>query len=433
LCGLPKRRRFQLVAQADSRCSALRFNLFAIEMKKRILFVGENQPLWQEFQAHAARSGGEWLPEFAGNEPEALAQIEQCEFDAVVADIQLPDTKGVELLDEIMRRQPNSLRVVLSDLADSKSTLMCVARAHRHLLKPFDVTTLINALNQAIALETWLPSAAVQNLTARMRWVPSPPSVYFQVLSEMQSPNASVETIGELIAKDPAISAKVLQLANSAVFGLQLQVISPVEAVTYIGLETTRALMLLAHTFSSFEPLQPAGFSVESLWRHSLFTGHFARAIAQAERSGHELSEQAFAAGLLHDIGKLLFAANLPKPFSQALSLAREQHCGLWYAESQVLGACHAEVGACLLGIWGLPTPIVEAVALHHFPTRRTEQLFTPLTAVHAANVFEHEAQPENAATNSAEIDSGYLEELGLDHHVEEWRRSCLTPDEAAA
>jgi HD-like signal output (HDOD) protein/CheY-like chemotaxis protein len=401
-------------------------------MKKRILFVGENQALWQEFQALAA-DDGEWLPEFAGNEPEALAQVEQSEFDAVVADIQLPDTNGVELLDEILRRRPNALRIVLSDIADSQSTVMCVARAHRHLLKPCDASTLINALNQALALETWLPSAAVQNLTARMRWVPSPPSVYFQVLSEMKSPNASVETIGELIARDPAITAKVLQLANSAVFGLQLQVISPMEAVAYIGLDTTRALMLLAHTFSSFEPLQPAGFSVDTLWSHSLFTGHFARAIAQMEKAGTEVSEQAFAAGLLHDIGKLLFAANMPKPFGQALALAREQRCSLWDAEGQVLGACHAEVGACLLGVWGLPMPIVEAVALHHVPTRRTDQMFSPLTAVHAANVFAHEIPPGNTEINPAEVNLRYLQELGLDGRVEEWRHDCLAPHEAFA
>ena len=194
----------------------------------------------------------------------------------------------------------------------------------------------------------------------------------------MRSPNASVERIGEMISEDPAITAKVLQLANSAIFGLQLQVVQPIEAVAYIGLETTTALLLLAHTFSSFKPLQACGFSVESLWGHSLATGQFARAIALTKCRGGETSAQSFTAGLLHDIGKLLFAANLPAEFAEAIAIARERHCPLWEAENQVLGANHAEVGAGLLGIWGLPARVVEAVALHHNPAAARKKDFAP-------------------------------------------------------
>jgi putative nucleotidyltransferase with HDIG domain len=395
-------------------------------MKRCILFVGEDQILGREFQAQLSSAGGDWTAEFTRAGSEALALIERSDFDAVVADIELPDMSGVELLDEILMSQPNVLRIVLSDLADAQSTLKCVGRAHHHLLKPCDVPTLLHALRQALELEAWSPGPAVQGLIARMRWVPSPPSIYFEVANEMQSPNASVDRISELIARDPAITAKLLQLANSAVFGLQLQVIQPAEAIAYLGLNTTKALVLLAHTFSSFEQLEHDGFSAESLWRHSVATGQFARRLALMEGSGVEPAEQAFTAGLLHDVGKLLFAANLPKPFGQALALAREQRWSLWEAERRVLGASHAEVGARLLGIWGLPTPVVEAVALHHYPARRANQPFSPLTAVHVANVFDHEVRPEPSSIASSGMDLGYLKELGLDQRVEDWRCQCL-------
>jgi len=279
-----------------------------------------------------------------------------------------------------------------------------------------------------MAMESWLPSRATQTLIGRMRWVPSPPSLYFRVLSEMQSAAASVETIGEQIAQDPAITAKVLQLANSAVFGLQLQVLSPVEAVSYLGFETTKALVLLAHTFASFERPELAGSGLDRLWDHAVLAGRFARQIAQAEQVGSEETEQASAAGLLHDIGKLLFAANLPQDYGRALQLAREQQRELWDVESQFFGVSHAELGALLLGIWGLPQPIVQAVAWHHQLPRVAGSLPGPVLAVHAANVFAHEALAVPNPGRPAALDVGSLSQFGVEPHLAIWRQVCLEP-----
>jgi HD-like signal output (HDOD) protein/CheY-like chemotaxis protein len=401
-------------------------------VKKRILFVGEDQPLRQEFRDHVADPASNWTVEFARTGAEALALADRHGFDAAVVDVELSGMNGADLLDQFMRRQPGSMRLILSDVADAQSTVKCVGRAHHHLFKPCNAATVINALNQALMLEAALPSDKVRALIAQMRWVPSPPAVYSKILAEMQSPNASVERIGALIARDPALTAKVLQLANSAVFGLHLQVTQPFDAVAYIGLETTRALVLLAHTFSSFDQLRCVGFSAESLWQHSLRTGQFARQIAELESNRSEVAEQAFSAGLLHDIGKLLFAANLPGPFGQALTLARSQPCSLWEAEQSVLDTSHPEVGACVLGIWGLPMPIVEAVALHHCPSKCAAEEFNPLTAVHAANALEHESPMEQSPADAKRIDLAYLKSLGLDQRIEIWRNHCLQSGETS-
>jgi HD-like signal output (HDOD) protein/CheY-like chemotaxis protein len=401
-------------------------------MKRRILFVGENQPLWLAFRAHFSQNEGGWVAEFARTGPEALAWILNSKFDAVFADVQLSDMTGVEFLDEIVRQRPKVLRIVLSDIFEVENTLKCIGKAHHHLVKPCDGPTVIRALNKALDQEAWLPSDTLQGLISQMPNLPSPPEMYFQIALEMQSPNASVETVGKLIARDPAIAAKVLQLANSAVFGLQLQVANPVEAVNYIGLETTKALVLLAHTFSSFEQVELSSFSIEALWRHSLRVGDFARRITLTENGDPNMAEEAFTAGLLHDLGKLLFAANLPQQFGEALEMARAQYRSLWEVESQVFGATHADVGACVLSVWGLPAQIVESVASHHHPLRLLTRPFSPMTAVFAANILEHEAHPENTAMPQAGIDLTYLKDLGLSERADEWRRSCLTADEEA-
>jgi putative nucleotidyltransferase with HDIG domain len=391
--------------------------------RKRILFVGEDLALWEQLQS--ASFAKKWDVAFAKGGLQALASLSQSPCDAVVADMQIPGMTGAQLLDEVMQRNPMTLRFIRASMADQQAAMKCVGTAHQYLVKPSDVATVNSALERAFSLEAWLPSEAVQKLIAQMKKLPSPPNLYFKIVSELQSPDSSIENIGSLVSQDPVLSAKLLQVVNSAVFGLQMQVVSAAEAVMYLGMETTKALVLLAHTFSYFDKVRTAEFSVEKLWKHSVATGKFAEKIARAEGCEAEVVGQAFTGGMLHDIGKLLLAANVPDAFKQALLKAREEQIHLWNAESSVLGATHGELGACLLGIWGLPMPIIESVALHHYPVRFLSKQFCPLTAVHVANAIEHETQKEPAGAMCASTDTNYLTELGLTDRLEIWRDLC--------
>jgi putative nucleotidyltransferase with HDIG domain len=339
--------------------------------------------------------------------------------------MQIPGMSGAQLLDEVMQRSPKTLRFIRASLGDQPAAMKCVGTAHQYLVKPSDAETIGHALERAFSLEAWLPGETVQKLIAQMKKLPSPPNLYFKIVAELQSPDASTEVIGGLVMQDPALSAKLLQVVNSAVFGLQLHVASATEAIMYLGIETTKALVLLAHTFSYFDKMRTADFSIEKLWKHSVATGKFAEQIARAEGCDAELAGQAFTGGMLHDIGKLLLAANFTEPFKEALHKARQEGIHLWDAESMVFGTTHGELGACLLGIWGLPMPIVEAVALHHYPIRFLSKQFCPMTAVHAANAIEHEIQQDNQGLPCAVADTSYLTELGLADHLDGWRDLC--------
>jgi len=394
-------------------------------MTNRILLVGLEQTLWAEFMSRCANGEAGWAPEVAPTAETALALLAQSEIAAIVTDVHLSDRCGLELLDEVMKRCPSTLRLVLSHPDDTEGTVRCMGRGHQHLFKPCDATTLLGALAQAMHRTTWLPNPAVRNVVSQLRHVPSPPSLYLELATAISSPHASVETIGEIVERDPAICAKVLQLANSAVFGLQLQIIQPCEAVAFLGFDTTRALVMLAHTFAAFDARRLAGFSIDQLWQHSVGAGRFARQIAVLENSGPETTEQSFSAGLLHDVGKLLLAANLPAKFRQAVALAKAQDHPFWVAETEVLGCSHAELAGYLLGIWGLPSPIVEAVALHHRPECLKTMGFSPLTAVHVANALAHPRPAEPGSNPLPELDTDYLQALGLDDKLEGWQRDC--------
>src|SRR5207244_98934 len=146
------------------------------------------------------------------------------------------------------------------------------------------------------------------------------------------------------------------------------------------------------------------GFSHPQLWQHSMAVGAFAHAVTIAQTKDVKLADMAFTAGLLHDVGKLLLAANLPEAYCQVLKEAQGRIDSVSEPETKLLGASHAELGASVLGSWGLPVSILEAIAWHHCPDKSGDQLFSPLTAVHAANAVEQEKALDKTGSFASQI-----------------------------
>lgn len=379
--------------------------------------------LFKEWPEFPGCLGEEWEAAYAPTAQEALDRLGQEAFAAVVADLRLPGTHGTQFLDAVMQQQPLAHRFILADLADRETMLKVVATAHQFISKPCNDKMLREALDRASRMEALFGSEAVRQTLARIKKMPSPPASYFQIVKELQSPAASMDSIGSIISQDPAITAKLLQMVNSATFGLQRRVSSSSEAVLFLGIETTKSLVLLAHTFSYFDKISLGGFSVEALWAHSLLTARLARSIATVENAALEVVEDTFTAGLLHDLGKLLLVANEPEHFKRVTDLMSAKQISQWEAEHEVLGLTHSELGAWLAAIWGLPLAIVEAISMHHYPARFLTQGFCPLTAVHIANFITHELVPGRDKATFATLDDRYLADLGLQDRLDVWRQ----------
>jgi putative nucleotidyltransferase with HDIG domain len=393
-----------------------------MDVNKQILLVGTEPGLAPGSPTLSSPLKDQWTFSCVGNGTQAVELLEKTRFQAVVSELRLPDMSGIQLLDQVIQRTPSAHRFILADLTDRQTMLKCVGTAHQFLSKPCDSTKLEAALDRAFRMEVLFGNEVVKQMVTQMRKVPSPPAIYFQIVKELQSPAASMENIGAIISQDMAVTGKLLQMVNSAAFGLQRPVSSPAEAVMYLGIETTKSLVLLAHTYSHFDRIPPSIFSVDGLWRHSLAAGRLARAIARAERSGEEVVDQSFTAGLLHDMGKLVLAANQPEAYGRVNTEARRSQVALWEAEFKAFGATHAEVGAWLAAVWGLPIQIIEALALHHHPSRFLSEGFSPLSAVHAGNALEHEVQADGTEPGVARLDLEYLGNQGWTERIEAWR-----------
>jgi len=395
--------------------------------KLRILFVAGTTPeisgLKLEFMG---RNAGYWEAYLADSGLDALDYLADYECHAVVTDLRLEDMSGVQVLNQVARNQIRAQRVLLTDPGDLQSLLRCVGGVHQFLIKPCTAHRLEQVLDRMQKLDAWLPSLNVREIAGRLPRLPSPPSSYNELAHELELEEPRREVVAELLSRDPVMTAKLLQLVNSAAYGEPLDQPDPMAAFAGQGIDTIKGLVELAHQYSHFNAVQSSGFSPVTLWEHSRRVGQLAGWIA-AEEGDENLVGLSATAGLLHDIGKVALAANLPRKFNEAQFHARVNRVSLWVAEQQQLGATHSEVGGWLTCVWGLPLSVVEAVMLHHHPARQGSRRFNPLTAVHVANGIARAASLSEAAEL---LDMNYLDSLRLRHRLAHWWEVCRARDE---
>ena len=377
------------------------------------------------------RMGPEWETTVASSGAQALDLMAANPHDILVSDMRMPGMTGMQLLQEVLRRHPRTVRIILSGYADEEAVMQCAGATHQWLAKPFSPLHLQLLLKRIRALQLRMNNKELQSTVARMSHLPSLPAIYFRISEALQSPRASTHTIGELLTEDPALTIKVLQMANSAAFGFQRSVASAEEAVQLLGVNCVRSLALAHHLFSAFQNGVRGHLPLQQIWDHSLRTAALARRIVALEHGEQQVLDQAFTGGLLHDVGKLIMAANMPAPYAEVWARAQSPNVTLVQAEREAFQATHADIGAYLLGIWGLPVPLVESVAWHHEPGLHLERGFCPLTAVHVANVLARGGEASARESNCSQIDMEYLAQAGLTGRLPVWS-SLFTPSGAS-
>jgi putative nucleotidyltransferase with HDIG domain len=398
------------------------------EVMKRILFVDDESMVLDGLRRMLRAMRNEWDMKFVESGHEALETLAGGKFDVIVTDMRMPGMDGCELLNQVRRHYPQVIRIVLSGQSDMDMLLRSVGPAHQFLSKPCDAETLKATVVRVCSIQNLLEDEALIKVVSGIESLPSLPKLYSEVVSELNSAEGSLNRVGEIISKDSGMSAKILQLVNSAFFGLPRHVTSALKAVQFLGFDTVKALVLTVKVFSMFSRDDLEEYSVDELWRHSLGTGLCAREIARGEEWGQEETDETFMAGLLHDIGKLILVEKFPE---ECRELVKRTHhnVNLYEAERQVFGTTHAQIGAYLLGIWGLSEPIIKTVAYHHIPGLCPEPRPNVLAAVYMANIFERKSLCSLETGSVPELDAEYLRRQGIADRVTLWRSFCAKSD----
>jgi HD-like signal output (HDOD) protein len=391
-------------------------------MNKRILFVDDEPMVLQGIQRSLRGMRGEWDAEFATSGAEALEAMARSHFDVVITDMRMPGMDGAQLLEQVKVRFPRTVRMILSGQSDRESILRSIGPTHQYLSKPCDVEELKQKLLHAFALRDLLADPHLKEIVGRLETVPSLPSIYTAITQALNSPDSSISEIGEIVAKDMGMSSKLLQLVNSAFFGLPSQISNSKQAAALIGVDNIRALILSVSVFSQFEGVLEG--KLDFLWEHSTATAGLAKTICKAQEGSRKQIDDCYTGGILHDVGRLILASACKSDYQTVLRKASEGAL-LPDAEQEVFGCGHGAVGAYLLGLWGLPDPVVAAAAWHHDPSASGIDEFCPLVAVHAANYYDHRFNARPTESEKPVLDQAFLQRLGLNERIPVWERAC--------
>ncbi len=285
-------------------------------MPKRLLFVDDEALLLNGLRRALHGMRQEWDMQFVDSAA-ALQALDHEPFDAIISDMRMPIMDGAHLLEQVKERHPDVVRIILSGQSSREAVLRSISLAHQFLSKPCDPQELVTRLAQAFAMRDLLSNQSVKTIISRMPSIPSLPTLYEELTAVLRREDFSLPQIERIVAKDVGMAAKVLQLANSAFIGTQGRVSSLLQAVSLIGTDTVRTLVLSVHVFSRCDTNSEVAAYLPALWDHSVAAASLAQRIASSQGCTRAVVEESFTAGLLHDIGKVILLAEMLGKYRQ--------------------------------------------------------------------------------------------------------------------
>lgn len=306
----------------------------------------------------------DWEVETANSGAEALNMLDTEKFNVVVSDMRMPGMDGAQLLAEIAEQFPDVLRVVLSGQADRETVMRAIQPMHQYLAKPCDPQLLIDVISRAEVFQATILSVDVLNAIGNANCLPSIPEIVSELNLELESSNCNTASIAAIVSRDPVVSARILQLANSAIFGMRRPIVELDQAIGVIGSEMVRSLVLTQALMA--EAKHDSVLPREKLFEHSFRTAVITRELAEIASLDFGQLNTIFTSGLLHDIGKVLLVNAFTERYENVMAQAEAANRSISEFELREFGATHEGVGAYLLEMWGIPTEIIEIVAAHH-------------------------------------------------------------------
>lgn len=380
---------------------------------QRVLFVDDEQSILHGLARMLHPLRNELQAEFVQTGKGALELLAKQSFDVVVADLRMPGMDGAALLGEVQKRHPHLLRIVFSGQSEIEAALRAVPVAHQFIAKPCEAETLRGVIARAVSLRELLADSTLRSIVAGIKELPARPKIFKELTALLSDPNSGAQEIARVVKRDSALCAKILHIVNSAFFGLPRKTTSVDIAINYLGTSMLRAVTLATTINTALAArARAAGYDLEAAQNDVLLSAHVAAQMFEKRN----MSQDAFSAALLQNVGEVLLLVERPEAFAKVTAYARENGMSLDAAERELGVVSHAHVGAYLLGTWGVPYSITEAVAHHHDPQHVPHESFEIVDAVYAAALItRHVLTGEEAPLAEA---TAYLERHSHSHRL---------------
>lgn len=387
--------------------------------KIRIAFVDDEPNILRGLRRSLAAMSSQWDMQFLNSGEEALREMAAQPFDVVVTDMRMPGMDGAQLLDAVRASHPGTIRVILSGFADNEAILRTVGPAHVYLAKPCSAEVLRDTVARLVRRRGLLDNDGLRRALAGLSNLPSLPQIYLDLQRELKSPHCSAQSVADLIATDLAMTAKLLQLTNSAFFAVSSRVTSPLAAVRLLGLDVLQTLVLRLGLFRQFRGSPSTAPLLEALTSHGLAVARLAERLAVTEADAANTGKAVRIAAMLADLGSVILLDAHPRTFVDLLHHVSPDK-SLRRSEEQAFGAGSAAIAAYLLGLWGFSDEIVEAVAYADRPSRLPGCGGPVLAVLHAATAL---GPPSPLGQSESLLDLDYLERCGLADRLPRWQQ----------
>jgi HD-like signal output (HDOD) protein len=389
---------------------------------KGVLFVDDEENILHGLRRMLRDLRKEWDMHFVTSGAAGLELMSEKPFDVVVSDMRMPGMDGAEFLGQVRAKYPDAIRIVLSGHSEKEPLMRSLGATHQYLAKPCDPALLRATIERACALRDMMNSRVLREFATSLDSIPSVPALYERIMETLRSSDASVQDVGRLIEQDIGMSAQILKLVNSSYFGVSKHIENVPHAVALLGLETVTSLVLGLHVLGGNSGKAGDPAVMQEIREHSLQAVACARVIA-AEDFDIAMRGHALLAAMLHHVGDLLLAVNQPDGCARVRRMREEEHLAKSAAEQIVFGCTQAMLGAYVMGIWGMPAPIVEAIAFVRQPRSAPGHERSALTVLHVADAMAAEIGTRHP--QCAGVDLDYLRSLGLENRVRSWTDGC--------
>lgn len=393
----------------------------------RILFVDDEPNVLHGLKRMLRSQRNIWEMDFAESGEEALEKMREVQFDIVVSDMCMPSLNGVQLLNKVKELYPRMARFILSGHADKEMLIKSVGPTHQFLAKPCDPEILKGAVQRAVDMRDLLKGSTGQVVIKDTPSLSTLPELYKSLIVQLNSSANNPSDIADIISRDVAMTAKILQLVNSAFFGLKREVNSVSQAVSLLGVKIINSVITTVGVFDMFDEKVVERFNIRDIYRHSVTVGSYASKLIQFKLKDKKAADKAVLAGMTHDFGKLVMINQNNEEWNRTYDTHLNEKRPLHNLEQETIGIGHGEIGAYLLSLWGFSYEIIEAVAFHHEPSKGNSKDLSTMAAVHLANHFEH---IKSGTEFASPVGRAYVEQIGLtEDEFNEMKSLCIDQD----
>lgn len=339
-----------------------------------VLFVDDEPRILDGLRRQLRAYREQWDVRFAESGEVALRMLEEQPADTVVADMRMPGMTGTQLLQRVLQAHPHTTRIILSGQTDPIGLPRELGCVHQYLQKPCEPEQLCYAIERTHQLSQRLEQPLLRRAVAGITALPPCSEKYQALIAELSKDEPSVCAVGNIVAQDPALTVKLMQLINSAFFGMPRKTSSPHDAVMLLGLKTVFAIVVAGHLFDFIFKTGVNPRDVVKLWAASVELGESACRFAQLDGADKTVQQQSRLAGILSLLGRAILLTQEPEAYALAVEHARTNQCSISDGELWKFGATQDDVTAYALGLWAFADELIEAVAYQREPSRLPSQ-----------------------------------------------------------